>query len=1069
MDRAATILTATLVVAVFAGCGGTKRSAPLPLLSKAQQIRQLSPGEAARGYPVKLRGVVTSYDRTYRLLTVQDATAGVLVDTHYVASDELGYGREIELDGWTGLDSGYPIVVMPRIQVHNWANLPTPRKATLPETASGKLDSQLVEISGVVAHFSRLDLRHVRMGLSSGSQHIEVNVHTEITMNPAILGKEVRVRGVPSTFHDSEGRARRTRLHVGHEQAIINPDISLVNPSKAVEISGSPLTSAREVKQLKAGEVARSLPVQLRGVVNFYAPSFGGLFVQDATSGIYVSLADGERPNLLPGMAVEVRGRTDRGEFAPTVVDARVKILGRGRQFAPLRVLSPDALGVSDENRWASARGTVRRITPGDVYGVRVEMSVAGRPMIFQLAGTGRPETLASWIDGELEVEGVLSPLYDQFRHLLGYRLYSPGRDFVKVIRAAPADPLAGEAAALMSLQQFQYEGASDHRIKVAGSVTRVGRDSSVFISDGEFGLELRGYGGANLEVGDVLEAAGFPSMGGLERGLDGVVLRKTGRRRLERHQEIEAEEALAGGVDSRLVRLEGLLTERESMHGDAILSLAAGKISFLASLSQPQPSARLAGIRKGSILRLTGICVMEWDRSQRPPAVRGFKILLRTAEDVEVIQAASWWTQGNTFSVLGGVATVLLIALVWGFSLRRQVQQQTAVIAARAEHAAQLEAQLAHAQRLESVGRMAGGIAHDFNNLLTVINGYSDLLLGEAGLSGTVRLGLKEIAKAGDRAAALTQQMLAFGRRQMLRPVVLDLNGVVRDVERMLRQVVGERVEFRTELEPALGLVKADSGQIHQVLMNLVVNARDAMPSGGELVIGTANREVAEEFWQDEERIAAGSYVSFSVRDTGMGMDAETMRRIYEPFFTTKPVGEGTGLGLSMVFGIVKQSGGHLQVESVRGEGSTFEVLLPRVQREEAANGKGAAAVTGGSETVLVVEDQAEVRAMVTTALRSAGYGVLEAQDGESALGVFRENPGRVDLLLTDVIMPGMDGGELARQLTGQDAKVRVLFMSGYDDRTLERSDEGSMAAAYIQKPFTPGTLLEQVRAILD
>ena len=389
--------------------------------------------------------------------------------------------------------------------------------------------------------------------------------------------------------------------------------------------------------------------------------------------------------------------------------------------------------------------------------------------------------------------------------------------------------------------------------------------------------------------------------------------------------------------------------------------------------------------------------------------------------------------------------------------------------------HERRMEEQLRRAQKMEVVGRLAGGIAHDFNNLLTAVTGYSELLLSRVGESDpALRRDLEEIKKAGDRAASLTQQLLAFSRRQVLQPRVLDLNAAIADTEKMLRPLVGEDIELVTVLDPGLWRVKADPGQIDQVLTNLVVNARDAMPGGGRITIGTSNAVVGEMEVPRYVPAPPGPYVMLSVSDTGCGMDEEIRSHLFEPFFTTKEVGKGTGLGLSTVYGIVKQSGGYIWARSRPGLGSTFRICLPRVDEAlpaaaAAGTEEGRVFPPGGRETVLLVEDEPMVRELVREILAGKGYPVLEASNGTEAILLCDGHPGPVHLLLTDVVMPGMSGKELARRLVKSRPEMKVIFMSGYAEEVI--ADQGVLDAgtAFIKKPFSPGVLARKIREVLD
>jgi len=382
-----------------------------------------------------------------------------------------------------------------------------------------------------------------------------------------------------------------------------------------------------------------------------------------------------------------------------------------------------------------------------------------------------------------------------------------------------------------------------------------------------------------------------------------------------------------------------------------------------------------------------------------------------------------------------------------------------------------QLEEQIRLSQRLESVGRLAGGVAHDFNNLLTIIIGYCDLLLQTVRTEDASRGHITEIKKAADRAASLTRQLLAFSRRQVLAPQIVDLNAVVANMEKMVRRLIGEDIQLATFPGADLGRVKVDPGQIEQVIMNLVVNSRDAMPQGGKITIETANANLDESYGEGHFSVKAGPYVLLAVSDTGCGMDAATKAHIFEPFFTTKEQGKGTGLGLAMVYGIVKQSDGYIWVYSEVGRGTTFKIYFPRIDAPPvvAPAGRSVAERPRGSETILLVEDEAAVRALVSGVLQSSGYTVLVASSGQEAVALSAQHPGTVDLLLTDVVMPEMSGPQLAERLARTRTQMKVLYISGYTDDAIVHHGVLDSTAAFLQKPFTPESLARKVRQLLD
>jgi signal transduction histidine kinase/ActR/RegA family two-component response regulator len=376
----------------------------------------------------------------------------------------------------------------------------------------------------------------------------------------------------------------------------------------------------------------------------------------------------------------------------------------------------------------------------------------------------------------------------------------------------------------------------------------------------------------------------------------------------------------------------------------------------------------------------------------------------------------------------------------------------------------------LLQSQKMEAVGRLAGGIAHDFNNLLTVITGYSGLVLDQLGSGNALRRDIEQIADAANRAVAVTGQLLAFSRRQMLQPRAVDLNVVVRETDSMLRRLIGEDIELVTRLEPGLARVFADPGQLEQVIVNLAVNARDAMPRGGTLTLTTKSLEVGHGAGTPSE-LSAGSYAALVVADTGHGMDEDTRAHAFEPFFTTKEKGKGTGLGLATVYGIVKQTGGDIEVESEPGRGTTFTVYLPVDSSgarlpDTREDGERAA---GGDETILLAEDEDVVRDLITQMLEHRGYTVLAARDGIEALDVAAEHSGAIDLLLTDVVMPRLSGRQLAEHVTRDHPGIRILYISGYTDDAVLRHGVLEAHTPFLQKPFTADALARAVRGAMD
>ncbi|MCM3877502.1 MAG: PAS domain S-box protein [Thermoanaerobaculia bacterium] len=517
----------------------------------------------------------------------------------------------------------------------------------------------------------------------------------------------------------------------------------------------------------------------------------------------------------------------------------------------------------------------------------------------------------------------------------------------------------------------------------------------------------------------------------------------------------------LAYDVTDRL-RAEEELAKRELYFRSLIehsLDIVA-VIGPAGELRYASPSGeRILGYPRADLPGLNALDLVHPD--DRPLAEGKFRRSLETGTKFEQLEARLRHRNGSwrTLSVVGG-------PLPPGIGMRGLI-----INARDLTDRLQLEAQLRVSQKMEGIGRLAGGIAHDFNNLLTAILGYSELMEAQLPDDEDLRSSLSEIHLAGERAAALTRQLLAFSRRQVLQPRLLDLNAVVSEVEKLLRRLIGEDVELVTRLDPASGTVKADPGQLEQVLMNLAVNARDAMPEGGTLTIETANTRLDAGFTAANPGAQSGEFTILTVSDTGIGMSDEVRSHAFEPFFTTKEQGKGTGLGLATAYGIVKQSDGYITVDSEPGRGAKFRIYFPRAVGEAAASGLGERPPLSprGTETILLVEDESGVRRLSRTILEAQGYTVLEAASGEEALEIARSHTGEIHLVATDVVMPGMSGRVLWDRLRVLRPGPRILFMSGYTDDAIARHGVLDPGIAFLQKPFTPFGLAHKVREVLD
>jgi len=460
------------------------------------------------------------------------------------------------------------------------------------------------------------------------------------------------------------------------------------------------------------------------------------------------------------------------------------------------------------------------------------------------------------------------------------------------------------------------------------------------------------------------------------------------------------------------------------------------------------------------------------WFRKAYPDPAYRHHVISTWVDDLESFSSGEKRPRTFTVTCNGGTEKIInFIAVQLEAGENLMACEDITEIRRAGEEKAALQEQLRQSQKMEAIGCLAGGIAHDFNNLLTVIKGYSQLSSIELKEGDPLRGNIDEIQNATDRAASLTRQLLAFSRRQVMEMKVLDLNTLLRDLEKMLRRIIGEDIELAIQPAEDLGRVKSDVGQIDQVIMNLAVNAKDAMPSGGKLTIETANVELDESYARSHVDVKQGHYVMFSVSDTGVGMSPEVRERIFEPFFTTKEKGKGTGLGLSTTYGIVKQSEGHIWVDSVQGKGTTFKIYLPRVNepREAITEEILREELPRGDETILIVEDEEEVRKLARKILEKQGYRILETLNGDDALLACETRKSPIHLMLTDIVMPGMSGSELARLLKPLYPEIRILYMSGYTDNAIVRHGALGKGVNYIQKPFTMEGLARKVREVLD
>jgi signal transduction histidine kinase/CheY-like chemotaxis protein len=823
------------------------------------------------------------------------------------------------------------------------------------------------------------------------------------------------------------------------------------------------LTSASQIIELSAEQANLHYPVRVQGVITYSDPVKYLAFVQDSSGGVYLDLQD-EGPKIRSGELVEIRGRSASGIFAPIIEQPVVNKLGIAVMPSPRRATLQELFSGALDSQWLELEGVVRT---ADLEGSNAAIMIAASGGQFTAIIPHRsPDQLESLVDSLVSVRGVCAGLYNQKDQLIGTQLYVPDWTNLSVLKPAPSDPFALPLRQVSKLLEFAPARGTSHRVRVRGTVTLARPGHLLFIRDETAGLYVTTRQDTLLQPGDRVEVAGFPESGGYTPALGNSIFRKIDAGPPPVPAKATSDGFASGAYDAELIEIEGLLLGKSPNAGQRVFAMQSNFRSYNAILPLDKKDAALDRIPDGSRLRLTGVCSVQADEFRRPAA---YRLLLRSAADVEVLSRPAWWKLEYTLAIAGLLLVSVLASLGWVLVLNRRVRAQTGIIRERLEREAALVTQLQQSQKMEAIGSLAGGVAHDFNNILTAILGYTEMVLARLKPGDAIREDLDAVHKAGEKAASLTRQLLAFSRRQLMQPKVLDLNSIVRELDKMLRRLIGEDVELSTHLAPDLGCVKVDPSQIEQVIMNLVVNARDAMPKGGKLRIATANAEwdpTRGSVLPEPER---KPFVMLSVSDDGCGIARELVDHIFEPFFTTKTKGNGTGLGLATVYGIVKQSGGDITVHSELGRGTTFKIYLPRVAGDLALEATSQCdPPQRGSEGILLVEDDQGVRDLARRVLEGSGYNVLAACDGMEAIQVCDRTPG-IRLLLTDVVMPKMSGRELVERLTAAHPDIKTLYISGYTDDTTVRHGVLENDIPLLQKPFSPETLVRAVREVLD
>jgi PAS domain S-box-containing protein len=956
---------------------GDQAAAPgrVPVLTHAAQIRQLSPQEVEKAYPVHLRGVVTYYDSVAPNLFVQDSTAGIWVDVAGAANPPTP-GQLIDLDGVVG--PGFtPIVTKTHWTVLGSRTMPRPQSVVFSELATGADDSQWVEIEGIVRSFILEAAGNILViDVSTPGGVIKVRIpdyHAPFPME--LIDANVRFRGVCGTAFNRQKQLVSVHLFVPGLRNLVVVDPALADP---FSLPTSPIGSLATFAA-KGINVHR---VKLKGIVTAQFPG-RGLYVKDATGGLYIQTQDGGV--LEPGTEVEAVGFPTLGEYTPVLRSARVRSTRRHQALTPFRVTAKEALFGSYDAQLVEIEGVLQADRP-DNAGGHILVTESGNLVFHALIDNARiqspwPNLLAGT---KLRLTGICSVRADENGNASEFRIILRNPQDIAVLARPP------------------WLNAS-RTLSLLGLLVAVIAGALVWV------LSLRRR-----------------------------VLHQTGVIRRQIESEAHLEQSYRSLIENSPYGIASLDKNCQLLDVNPAFRQIAGL-----SLSE-----NISGLPLHGVLQLSS------------PDLGRFNRLLDLGG---TFQHAEFTCQKRD--------TSQLILRVSGHVIpeKTDISSRVEIILEDITSQRELELQLFQNHKIEAVGRLAGGVAHDFNNLLMIISGHVSLLLHKFGRHSAEGEKLEIIEGAASRAAGLTRQLLAYSRKQVLEPKILAIDPLVKNLEGMLRRLIREDIELRTELNGRDARVKVDPNQLEQVLINLAVNARDAMPDGGLLLIRTERPRVQPRH-QLPSPMASGSYVVITVSDSGVGMDSATQERLFEPFFTTKEMGKGTGLGLSMVYGIVRQSGGHIVVDSAPGKGTRFQLFLPLVEQPINVDAARTSELppARGKGNILLVEDEKELRALLAETLTDLGYTVLQAGNGEEAIELARSALASIDMLITDMVMPRMNGRELSKSLRARRPGLPVLFISGYSDVIPSEEEFFNVTTQFLQKPFNSDSLGHRVGELL-
>ena len=1027
---------------------------PIPTIAG---VRSLPESEIARGHRVLLRGVVTLFDPGWRLLAIQDETGGIVIDWPPLERG-LQIGDQVEVQGATSIDNHVLSIVTASLRVLGKAPLPRPLLTSAGSVACGQILDRIVQIEFTPDEGAIGDATHTaQFTTRQPCKQLVVIGRLLRQYSPASLtGHRLRVRGVPLASYSPSGELDQVRLMFEDDSSLDVLDPPAPDNGTSSSSNLPELKSISAVKALSRSEALRGYPVDVEGIVTApINPRHNGYFIQQNSTGICIFSPRGSAPAIHSGQKVRIIGRSEKGGFAPVIRQRTLQILGEASLPTPVKLDPGDVFHGWEENVWAEIEGLATGVV-SDEQTHQLELFAGSKRILIWFSQETSAEKLAPFLGARIVVRGVYSPLYSAAGELTGFRMFTPSPEMLTIVEKQPSQD---EFRSIGSLLQFDPRGVPRHRFRTAGTVTYRDDTGRLYLQDGDSALLVSGTGPGDPPLNSWAALSGFLSP---ETGLPRI--EHVRWLDLKPASPVSAKPALAeslrtGEFDGRLVTVEAFLEDRHTAGGELQLELVAGRSRFTAHLQAPGSIDSFPDLRSGALLRLTGVCATT--SGQSVAGTPSPNLWLRNQDDIVLVRSAPWWDVRRALYAASAASILLILMLAWVARLRHNLIAQMRL-------RSNLEEQLFHAQKLESIGRLAGGVAHDFNNYLTVVLGYTSLLLDQFPENGLIRTQLNTIRDVGEKTASLTRQLLAFSRKQVMQPVPCDLNEIIASAKSTLLPLIGEHIEIVMDLGK-VDRVNIDPAQFLQVLVNLAVNGRDAMPDGGRLIFETENVELGPDV-RPEFDLQPGRYVCVTITDTGAGMDRETRERIFEPFFTTKEAGRGTGLGLAVVFGIVKQSNGHIEVQSRPGYGTRFRIYLPTTDSH--ATNEPALVETRekpGSETILVVEDQVAVRQLVCAALEEHGYKVISAGSPKQALAILDDAGTSIDLLLTDLVMPEISGHLLAAQAAIRRPGMRILYISGYSEEIVASSDAAAERIDCLEKPFTSDQVAAAVRRVLD